>query len=169
LEGFSCLLCTGFLPAYRRWSTVGLFLSRFCSPLHVLAAYHPEGEELITHEQAVAIALEGNPSLALKARAEAMAAILSQEGTLPTLSFGALWLPTASGLSLHMVVAIMVGLLLIMWDVGTGSEVMRRLAAPMVGGMASSTLLILIAIPDLCPDERKRHSTGKKETDLSRE
>lgn len=45
------------------------------------------------------------------------------------------------------VVAIMAGLLPIMWGSGTGSEVMRRIAAPMVGGMISSTLLTLIVIP----------------------
>ncbi|MDO8412170.1 MAG: efflux RND transporter permease subunit, partial [Gallionellaceae bacterium] len=45
------------------------------------------------------------------------------------------------------VVAIMAGLLPIMWSSGTGSEVMRRIAAPMVGGMISSTLLTLIVIP----------------------
>ena len=36
------------------------------------------------------------------------------------------------------VVAIMAGLLPIMWGTGTGSEVMSRIAAPMVGGMISS-------------------------------
>ncbi len=45
------------------------------------------------------------------------------------------------------VVAIMAGLLPIMWSTGTGSEVMRRIAAPMVGGMVSSTLLTLLVIP----------------------
>jgi Cu(I)/Ag(I) efflux system membrane protein CusA/SilA len=45
------------------------------------------------------------------------------------------------------VVAIMAGLLPIMWSTGTGSEVMRRIAAPMVGGMISSTLLTLAVIP----------------------
>jgi Cu(I)/Ag(I) efflux system membrane protein CusA/SilA len=45
------------------------------------------------------------------------------------------------------VVAIMAGLLPIMWGTGTGSEVMRRIAAPMVGGMVSSTLLTLVVIP----------------------
>ncbi len=45
------------------------------------------------------------------------------------------------------VVAIMAGLLPIMWGSGTGSEVMRRIAAPMVGGMVSSTILTLIVIP----------------------
>jgi len=47
------------------------------------------------------------------------------------------------------VTAIMAGLLPILWSVGTGSEVMRRIAAPMVGGMVSSTLLTLIVIPAL--------------------
>jgi Cu(I)/Ag(I) efflux system membrane protein CusA/SilA len=41
----------------------------------------------------------------------------------------------------------MAGLLPIMWGSGTGSEVMRRIAAPMVGGMVSSTILTLIVIP----------------------
>jgi Cu(I)/Ag(I) efflux system membrane protein CusA/SilA len=45
------------------------------------------------------------------------------------------------------VVAIMAGLLPIMWGSGTGSEIMRRIAAPMVGGMISSTILTLIVIP----------------------
>jgi len=45
------------------------------------------------------------------------------------------------------VLTIMVGLLPIMWGSGTGSEVMRRIAAPMVGGMASATLLTLAVIP----------------------
>ncbi len=47
------------------------------------------------------------------------------------------------------VVAIMAGLLPIMWGSGTGSEVMRRIAAPMVGGMISSTVLTLCVIPAL--------------------
>ena len=45
------------------------------------------------------------------------------------------------------VVAIMAGLLPILWSVGTGSEVMRRIAAPMVGGMVSSAILTLLVIP----------------------
>jgi Cu(I)/Ag(I) efflux system membrane protein CusA/SilA len=47
------------------------------------------------------------------------------------------------------VVAIMAGLLPIMWGSGTGSEVMSRIAAPMVGGMISSTILTLCVIPAL--------------------
>jgi len=45
------------------------------------------------------------------------------------------------------VFTIIVGLLPIMWGSGTGSEVMRRIAAPMVGGMVSATVLTLIIIP----------------------
>ncbi len=45
------------------------------------------------------------------------------------------------------VVAIMAGLLPIMWNNGTGAEVMQRIAVPMIGGMVSSTLLTLVVIP----------------------
>ena len=45
------------------------------------------------------------------------------------------------------VVAIMAGLLPILWSTGAGSEVMQRIAVPMIGGMVSSTLLTLIVIP----------------------
>jgi Cu(I)/Ag(I) efflux system membrane protein CusA/SilA len=47
------------------------------------------------------------------------------------------------------VAAIIAGLLPIMLGSGTGSEVMRRIAAPMVGGMFSATILTLIVIPAL--------------------
>jgi len=43
--------------------------------------------------------------------------------------------------------AIMAGLLPILWSTGTGAEVMRRIAVPMVGGMVSSTILTLLVIP----------------------
>ena len=45
------------------------------------------------------------------------------------------------------VIAIMAGLLPILWSTGTGSEVMQRIAVPMVGGMVSSTILTLLVIP----------------------
>ena len=45
------------------------------------------------------------------------------------------------------VVAIIAGLLPILWSTGTGSEVMQRIAVPMIGGMVSSTVLTLIVIP----------------------
>ena len=45
------------------------------------------------------------------------------------------------------VVAIMAGLLPILWSLGTGSEIMQRTAVPMIGGMVSSTILTLVVIP----------------------
>lgn len=45
------------------------------------------------------------------------------------------------------VVAIMAGLLPILWSTGAGSEVMQRIAVPMIGGMVSSTVLTLLVIP----------------------
>ena len=61
------------------------------------------------------------------------------------------------------VVAIMAGLLPIMWGTGTGSEVMRRIAAPMVGGMISSTVLTLVVIPAIYAWVKSREVvTGKR-------
>ncbi len=54
------------------------------------------------------------------------------------------------------VAAIIAGLLPIMLGGGTGSEVMRRIAAPMIGGMVSATILTLIVIPALFLIWRKR-------------
>ena len=45
------------------------------------------------------------------------------------------------------VTAIMAGLLPILWGNGTGASIMKRIAAPMVGGMISSTILTLLVIP----------------------
>ena len=45
------------------------------------------------------------------------------------------------------VTAIVAGLVPILWSTGTGSEVMRRIAVPMIGGMVSSTVLTLLVIP----------------------
>ena len=45
------------------------------------------------------------------------------------------------------VAVIIAGLLPIMLSTGTGSEVMQRIAAPMVGGMVSAVLLTLLVIP----------------------
>ncbi len=43
--------------------------------------------------------------------------------------------------------AIFLGLLPIMWSHGTGADVMKRIAAPMVGGMITTTILTLLVIP----------------------
>ena len=47
------------------------------------------------------------------------------------------------------VTAIIAGLIPIMWGHGTGSEVMKRIAAPMVGGMVSVTVLSLLVLPTI--------------------
>ena len=47
------------------------------------------------------------------------------------------------------VAAIMGGLIPIMWTTGTGADVMKRIAAPMIGGMVSSSVLTLIVLPAL--------------------
>ncbi|WP_256872528.1 efflux RND transporter permease subunit, partial [Enterobacter cloacae] len=45
------------------------------------------------------------------------------------------------------VAVIIAGLLPILWGTGTGSEVMSRIAAPMIGGMITAPLLSLFIIP----------------------
>jgi Cu(I)/Ag(I) efflux system membrane protein CusA/SilA len=57
------------------------------------------------------------------------------------------------------VTAIMAGLLPILWGGGAGSSVMKRIAAPMVGGMISSTILTLIVIPAVYALWREREVT----------
>ncbi len=47
------------------------------------------------------------------------------------------------------VLAIMLGLVPALWSHGTGADVMKRIAAPMVGGMVTSTVLTLVVIPVL--------------------
>jgi Cu(I)/Ag(I) efflux system membrane protein CusA/SilA len=56
------------------------------------------------------------------------------------------------------VTAIMAGLLPILWGTGVGSSVMKRIAAPMVGGMVSSTLLTLVVIPAVYSLWRERQT-----------
>ena len=58
------------------------------------------------------------------------------------------------------VIAIMAGLLPILWSHGTGADVMKRIAAPMVGGMISSTLLTLLVIPAIYSLWRERSVTA---------
>jgi Cu(I)/Ag(I) efflux system membrane protein CusA/SilA len=62
------------------------------------------------------------------------------------------------------VVAIMAGLLPILWSSGTGSEVMRRIAAPMVGGMISSAVLTLLVIPAIYTLLKQRELSRKIST-----
>jgi len=81
-----------------------------------------------------------------QARDRALAA-----GTLQTLQD--LWRATLDGATtrarplLMTVASDVIGLMPIMWGAGTGSETMRRIAAPMVGGVVSATLVTLIVMP----------------------
>jgi Cu(I)/Ag(I) efflux system membrane protein CusA/SilA len=68
------------------------------------------------------------------------------------------------------VAVILAGLLPIMWGTGTGSEVMQRIAAPMVGGMITAPLLSMFVIPAaflLMRRPRSRTLSGAHGTDLS--
>ena len=58
--------------------------------------------------------------------------------------------------------AIIVGLLPIMYGTGTGSEVMSRIAAPMVGGMLSAVILTLLVLPAVYFIWRQRRLSGGK-------
>jgi len=64
------------------------------------------------------------------------------------------------------VLAIMLGLLPALWGRGTGSEVIHRIAAPMVGGMISSTVLTLVVIPVLYFLWRRRGLEGSEDDAL---
>jgi Cu(I)/Ag(I) efflux system membrane protein CusA/SilA len=64
------------------------------------------------------------------------------------------------------VAAIMLGLLPALWSHGTGAEVMQRIAAPMVGGMVTSTGLTLLVIPVLYFFWRGRRLTGSVDKGL---
>ncbi len=55
-----------------------------------------------------------------------------------------------------------IGLLPIMWGAGTGSETMRRIAAPMVGGVLSASLVILLVVPVLFLLLRMRSLHGEQ-------
>ena len=57
------------------------------------------------------------------------------------------------------IAVIVAGLLPIMWSSGTGSEVMQRIAAPMIGGMITAPLLSMLVIPAAYLLMRRRHSS----------
>jgi Cu(I)/Ag(I) efflux system membrane protein CusA/SilA len=57
------------------------------------------------------------------------------------------------------VTAIMAGLIPILWSQGTGADVMKRIAAPMVGGMVTSTILTLAVIPAIYSLWKERNVT----------
>jgi Cu(I)/Ag(I) efflux system membrane protein CusA/SilA len=80
----------------------------------------------------------------VKARRDAEGALLTREDLHEAIMFGAVERVRPKMMT---VVAIMAGLLPIMWSAGAGSEVMQRIAVPMIGGMVSSTILTLVVIP----------------------
>jgi Cu(I)/Ag(I) efflux system membrane protein CusA/SilA len=66
------------------------------------------------------------------------------------------------------VTAIMAGLLPILWGTGTGASVMKRIAAPMVGGMISSTVLTLVVIPAVYSLWKEREARGARDAGSAR-
>ena len=60
------------------------------------------------------------------------------------------------------VTAIIGGLVPILWSQGTGADVMKRIAAPMVGGMVTSTLLTLVVIPAIYSLWRERELARRR-------
>ena len=64
------------------------------------------------------------------------------------------------------VMAIIAGLLPIMWSHGAGADVMKRIAAPMIGGMVTSTILTLAVIPAIYAMWRARKMRLHKEESL---
>ena len=61
------------------------------------------------------------------------------------------------------VVAIIAGLTPILWSTGAGADVMKRIAAPMVGGMITSTILTLVVIPSMYLLWRKRQVSRRSD------
>jgi Cu(I)/Ag(I) efflux system membrane protein CusA/SilA len=66
------------------------------------------------------------------------------------------------------VAVVMAGLLPIMWGSGTGSEVMSRIAAPMVGGMVTAPLLSMLVIPAGWYLLHRRRHVGQSTNDVAR-
>jgi Cu(I)/Ag(I) efflux system membrane protein CusA/SilA len=62
------------------------------------------------------------------------------------------------------VAVVMAGLLPIMFGSGTGSEVMSRIAAPMVGGMVTAPLLSMLVIPAAWFMLHRRRNAGRTAT-----
>ena len=68
-------------------------------------------------------------------------------GAMPFVKSGRLRPIAVTSAKLTGLIVLMMPLVLVPTTAGTGSEVMRRIAAPMVGGMISSTILTLAVIP----------------------
>ena len=81
---------------------------------------------------------------AIRAKRAALGAAVNRSDLREAIMFGAVERVRPKMMT---VVAIMAGLLPIMWSSGAGSEVMQRIAVPMIGGMISSTILTLVVVP----------------------
>ena len=66
------------------------------------------------------------------------------------------------------VAVIIAGLLPVMWGAGTGSEVMRRIAAPMIGGMVTAPLLSMFVVPVVYLLIRRRAWAGQAHATIDR-
>jgi copper/silver efflux system protein len=58
-----------------------------------------------------------------------------------------------------------IGLAPILWETGTGSEIMQRIAAPMIGGMLTAPLISMLVIPAVYLLLRRRGLIGQKKPD----
>ena len=56
-------------------------------------------------------------------------------------------IPTITGLSVVLFLTLLIGLMPIMFSSGAGADVMKRIAAPMLGGVGTALLLVLIVFP----------------------
>ncbi|MBT8764829.1 efflux RND transporter permease subunit [Metapseudomonas boanensis] len=79
---------------------------------------------------------------------------VTEEGLLAAIREGAVQRVRPKAMTVAVIIA---GLLPILWGSGTGSEIMSRIAAPMVGGMVTAPLLSLFALPAAYCLMRRRH------------
>ena len=61
------------------------------------------------------------------------------------------------------------GLMPLMWSMGAGADMVKRIAAPMVGGLVTSTILTLLIIPVIYAQWRKGHLPGKPDEQAGQE
>ena len=79
---------------------------------------------------------------------------LSREQIVAAIREGALQRVRPKAMTVSVIIA---GLAPIMWSMGTGSEIMQRIAAPMIGGMITAPLLSMLVIPAAYLLMRQRH------------
>ncbi len=66
------------------------------------------------------------------------------------------------------VVAAMMGLVPIMWSLGTGADMMKRIAAPMIGGLVTSSILELLVYPPIYAIWKWRYEMKHGTVDVSK-